>query len=198
MILIHAGGIGKPRHVKPMPAPCLAVARRGEQAIHHLLVSRWRRVSQKCLEFGGRWRQTSQIIGKTPQQGGLRRLRRGLQLLFLEFRQDEPVDSSPHPLLIAHLWQRGILYRTECPEFPILICNLTPAGEDGSRPFLFWPGRAHFDPLPQRRDVGIAQLPRRRHPDRVGICDRAIQPASGRVARHHHTGFLKRCLRREA
>ena len=81
-----------------MPAPLLAVAGRGEQAVDQRLVGVGRRVGDERLDLLGRRRQAGQVVGdaggsaRAFEAGGF-----GPQPLRLEPGEDEGVDRVARP-----------------------------------------------------------------------------------------------------
>ena len=98
MVLVHAGGVGIARDVQPVPAPALAVLRRGEQPVDHLRECVRRIVGQKFFDLlgvGGR-PVRSKVTRRSSvsfDAGGA-----GLNALLFQLRQDEPIDRDSAPM----------------------------------------------------------------------------------------------------
>ena len=71
-IQFEAIGVGVPDDVQPLRRPPLAIVRRRQQPVHHLLISVRRFVLQECVDLRRRRRQSGQIVGDPADQ-----LRRG-------------------------------------------------------------------------------------------------------------------------
>ena len=76
LVLVVAVRFAVVHHIQPVASPALAVARRGEQAVHQLLVGVGRAVGDEGLNLFPRGRQAVQIVGEPADQGGRIRLRR--------------------------------------------------------------------------------------------------------------------------
>jgi hypothetical protein len=91
-------GVGVAGHVQPVAGPALAVGRRGQQPLHHLLVSAGRGVALEGPDLGHRRRQAGQVERDPADQGAAVGRRRGRQPLFLQLRQDEVVNRVGGPV----------------------------------------------------------------------------------------------------
>ena len=95
-------GVGVARHVEPVTAPALAIARRAEQPIHHPGERFGRLVGKKICDLTRRGGQAGQIVGRATNQGPFVRLPGGRQPPGLEFCQHECVDRIVPPPGIAN------------------------------------------------------------------------------------------------
>ena len=179
--------LGETHQVEPVPRPALAVLRRSEQAIHHLRESLRRRVVQKRPDLRRLRRQSNQIKIRAPQQRGLFRRRRGLEVLLLQFREQKAVDVHRRPARVLHRRRfHGGRHRLPGP-----MC--TPAffeierllrGGDFRRGFLR-PGRTVLHPRREIRNLLRRQPPFGRHLHiLVGVMNRLDEQTFLGVARN--------------
>jgi hypothetical protein len=91
-VLLVAVGVGVPGQVEPPPRPPLAVVRRGEEPVHHLLVGVRRLVREEGIHLRRRRRQADQVEVHPPDERVPVRLGRWLQPLLLQPGEDERVD----------------------------------------------------------------------------------------------------------
>ena len=70
LVLVVAVRFAVVDHVQPVPPPALAVARRGQQPVHQLLVGVRRAVGDEGLDLFRRRRQAVQVEGEPADQGG--------------------------------------------------------------------------------------------------------------------------------
>ncbi len=109
VVALVAVGLGEADEVEPVPAPLLAVARRGEQAVDEPFVGVGRRVGQERLDLGGRRRQAGQVVG---QRGGSARPSTaggfGRQAPGFQSCEDEARRSGCGPIRRSSRWERRV------------------------------------------------------------------------------------------
>ena len=108
----EAPPVGIAPDIQEVPAPPLAVLRRGQQLIDYLLVSIRRRVVEERCRLFGRRRQADEIEVHAAKQYSLVGGRDRRQPLFFPPRGDEPVDRIPH--FEFRIRTSGIAGRTAC------------------------------------------------------------------------------------
>ena len=89
--------VGVADDVEPVPAPPLAVPRRGQQAVDDSCERLGRLIGEEGIDLRGRRRQADQVErGPSEQRASVGR-RGGCQPLFLESRQQKAVDRRTGP-----------------------------------------------------------------------------------------------------
>ena len=146
--------VGVPPHVHPPAAPPLAVRRRREQAIDHLLVGVRCVVPEECIEFAARRRQAGEVEPHAAEEGRLVRFADRLQPALLPLRLEEGVNRiRDRPRLAANRDGRAV-NRLERPVLRWVGLRLLP----------FRCLRALLDPRLQERELrGGQRLTLRRH-----------------------------------
>ena len=187
-VLVEAVRVGIAGDVEPVPAPALAIARRRQQPLDHPFVGVGPLVGEERVDLGRGRRQAGQVERDPPQQlppagGGDRG-----QPLRLESGQDEPVDRTAHPGLVADGGRLGTGHR---PERPVLAARtevvggpaVGPGGDDRGigrprvRGAAGHPALEVGDDRGRKPSVG-------RHPDRSAVADDVDQQAVVRRAGH--------------
>ena len=92
--------VGITRGVKPVLAPALAVARRGQVALDEPVIGVGGLIVDEGRHFFRRRRQTGQVETEPPRQGGPLCFRRQRQAFLLERRQDKAIDGAAHTMFI--------------------------------------------------------------------------------------------------
>ena len=70
LIVFEAVALGEPGHIEPVPAPPLAVVRRGQQPVDQAFVGRWaKRSARKASISVGRRRESQQVERHAADQG---------------------------------------------------------------------------------------------------------------------------------
>ena len=181
VVAVVADAVGVAHEVEPEERHALAVARRGEQAIHLALVRVGTRVALERERFVGRRRQAGQVEAQAAQQLGARGLGRGTEPGALDPREQEGVDRVPREARVAGGGRLGARRRDVGPVRLVLAALL--------------------DPAPQQRDLVGAQ-PRaaaagERHARRFVCVEDAGQDraALGRAGRERHVARAERALR---
>ena len=82
VVFVHAGRVGIARDIEPVPAPTLAILRRGEQPVDDLREGIRGVVRQKLVDLLQSGRQARQIECRAPQQRQLRGWRGRLESTF--------------------------------------------------------------------------------------------------------------------
>ena len=111
-VLLVAVAVGVAREVEPGAGPALAVVRRGEQAVHGLLVGVGRGVGEEGIDLLERRRQADQVEREAAEEGLARGLGRGLEPFRLEARGDEAVDRRAGPRVVLRDRMAGRTGRT--------------------------------------------------------------------------------------
>ena len=92
-----AVSVGIAGGVEPVDGHAFAVARRGQQAVHRLLVGVRGGVREEGIEFGEGGRQTGEVEADAPQQAGAAGFRRRREAFAFQAREDEAVDGIAYP-----------------------------------------------------------------------------------------------------
>ena len=95
-------GVGIAGDVEPVTAPAFAVARRGQQTVHQLLVGVGVEVADERLDFFRRRRQADQVERNPADQGAAVGRLRWRQALLLHLGEDKGVDGILHPRRVLH------------------------------------------------------------------------------------------------
>ena len=120
-IRLESLALGVACKVEPVPAPALAVSRRGEQAVHHSFESLRRTVGDESLHFFRSGRQARQVEGGAAEQRDLIRRTTRLDAFGLQFRQNELIDRVADPRLLLH-YGRGLVGNLlKGPEFALAL-----------------------------------------------------------------------------
>ncbi len=80
-----------------MPCPALAIVRRGEQPIHHLLEHLGRIVADECLDLFPRWHQTGEIERGAANERELVGGSGRASGFFVELGEEEGIDRVLRP-----------------------------------------------------------------------------------------------------
>ena len=143
--------VGVTRIIQPITGAVLAPGRRGQQAVHQLLIGLWIRVLEESLYHGRFGRQARQVQTGAADQGAAVRFRGGFQLIGLKGGEDKLIDRIFDGGRVSHRGQ-----------------GRADWGDEGPMGFVF---RALVDPTLQGRDLlrlqGLVRL-RGRH-DFIGI-----------------------------
>ena len=110
-----AFGIRITRHVQPVSAPALAVARRRQQTLNHPRESFGRLVLEKCVHLIRCRRQADQIVSGPPNQRAFVRRQRGLQSVFFQLRENEIVYRRLRPARVFNFRNGRLLRRLKGP-----------------------------------------------------------------------------------
>lgn len=106
-VLLIAVGISVAGGIEPRQRHAFAIMWGGQQAIDQALVGVGRFIGEKVFEFGGRRRETRQIEGHAPNEGGARCFGTGGNLFNFESSQHEAIDRIVHPFFPADGWRGG-------------------------------------------------------------------------------------------
>ena len=100
-------GVGIAGQVKPRRRPALAKVRRGQQAVHHLLISLGTVVGQEGINFLRRGRKANQSQRYAADQHFLAGFGRGLQAFRFQPRENEVINRVSAPAGVFHLGHIG-------------------------------------------------------------------------------------------
>ena len=174
------------RRVEPVPAPTLAVVRRGQQRIDESLVGIGLRIGEKRCDRRRFRGQTDQIEIRTTDQRTAIGLGGKRDSLGFQFRQQESVDRPAGSLGLADLRHVDLARRLKGPEAPVRFGQLRMRLQHDR--FLF--GRyMGFDPEPENgvfRRRQLFSLTRRHLPMRHQIDQQAV----ARIAGNHRRPAL--------
>ena len=203
-VTLQALGVGVTGGVEPVTGPAFAVVGRGEQAVDGALDDGGHGTARLALagvhvvqkqggivfagegvDFDAGGRQADQVVRETAEERFAIRGGAGLEALLVELREHEGVDLVLTPGGVAELGRHGdVADRLEGPMAARLVGKtgeLGAAGADGS-------GRAHLDPLLERRDLRVgklgALLARRHRKLGVGLMDGDDQQGLLEIARN--------------
>ena len=175
-----ADGVRVTRDIQPVPAPTLAVVRRGEEFVHELRVGGGGFVSDERFDFCGRGRQADEVEVEAADEhlfvGGTA----GLEVFLLQLREDVVVHRVRGPSLVLHGGRRRELHGLEGPPyFALAGVGVFALGRAGA-----WVGRAHLDPRDEVGDLRVGELlALGRHLEvRVRVADGADERGLVRVA----------------
>ena len=101
-VALVAVGVGVERGVEPLPDHPLAVARRGEQPVDHLLIRVGRGVGEERLDLFRRRRQADEVEGDASQERRAVGRGRRRKAAAFEAGKDEPVDGAGRPGFVGH------------------------------------------------------------------------------------------------
>ena len=167
-----------------MSPPALSEMDRFEQPINDSFESLWGFVLHERIDLFHRRRQSDEIEVDATQQHQFVRLRRGLQRLRFELREEKPIDRSDRPCGVLHRWRGVVLDRLPA---PMLIASHGQIErlDLANRRDLLRPRCSHLDPLRQRRNLFRGELRLRRHLVHVAVVDRTDQQTFSRFARNN-------------
>ena len=114
-VRLEAIAVGVTRPVEPVLRHLLAVSRRGEQSVGEALVSTRLHICDERFHLLRRRRQPGEVEAHAADERARVRLRRGLQRLAFQIREEEPVHVVARPRGILHSRHRGPRRRDECP-----------------------------------------------------------------------------------
>ena len=127
LVRLEALAFREARQIEPVTGPCLAVARRRQQPIHHAREGLGRIVFQEGLYFFGSGRQAVQVECRAADQGHLVRSRTRLDALVLEARCDESVDR----IGVSRGGDFGFRDGLESPMVALVVLELSVTGRLG-------------------------------------------------------------------
>src|SRR5262249_891312 len=113
----------------PQDRHALAVTRRGEQPIDHLLVGVWRTIGEEGVNLGGRGRKAGQVERDTADQGRSVGLRRRGQSLALQPVANEGGNAVRPPAGVLHFREGLPPWRDQRPVFLPVGALLDPAAD---------------------------------------------------------------------
>src|SRR5581483_177638 len=85
-----------------MLGPAFAVMWRGQQAINHALIGVGTLIFEECVQLLGRWWQSDQVEGDTPQQLGPISGSGWLETELFQSGQNERINRIAYPAGLAH------------------------------------------------------------------------------------------------
>ncbi len=106
-VILIAVGIGVTGGVEPTEGHALAIARRGEKAVHNFFVGAIGFVVQEGVDFGGSGREAGEIERDAADEGFAIGFGRGAQILFFEAGEHEGIDGIVHPGGVFDVAARG-------------------------------------------------------------------------------------------
>ena len=95
-------GLAVADQVHPVASPVLAKLGRVQEFVHQVFVGPRRGVADEGLDLSGEGWESSQVVGKAPDQCVPVRRRRRLQPFLLQSGQDEPVQGLVRPTGVGH------------------------------------------------------------------------------------------------
>ena len=95
-------GLAVADQVHPVAGPALAEMGRVQEVVHQVFVGPRRGVGDEGLDLSGEGRESSQVVGKAPDQCVPVRRRRRLQPLLFQSGQNEPVHGLSQPTGVVH------------------------------------------------------------------------------------------------
>ena len=85
-----------------MACPTFAIMGGGQQAIDEPFVGVRTVVREKIVHRGQGGRQAGEIQAESPDERGAVGLGAGMEVFFLQTREDKLIDRVPHPMGITH------------------------------------------------------------------------------------------------
>jgi len=115
IVEVQAVGVGVAGRVEPVARAVLTPLRGVHEAIDPALVGVGARIAHELLDPFGTGRQAGEVEGGAPREGAAIGLRVGLETLGLEARQNERIETAPHPCGVFHRRQGCLLGLEERP-----------------------------------------------------------------------------------